>query len=125
MQRLRILLVDDKPFILKVQSAIIESLGHEVTLAESGAMAFHLLASESFDLILMDMNMPVIDGLSSTQSIRNLGVKTPIVALTGNDTAQAREQCLAAGMQGFMAKPISKDTFNQQVSQILTAVAVD
>lgn len=122
MQSLRILLVDDKPFILKVQSAIIESLGHQVTIAESGAMAFHLLASESFDLILMDMNMPVIDGLNSTQSIRNLGVKTPIVALTGNDSDEARSRCLGVGMQGFMVKPISKDTFNEQVMQILNGL---
>ncbi len=82
-------------------------LGQSVTLARDGAEGVAAAASGSFDLILMDMQMPVMDGIAAARAIRATGDPTPIIAMTANASDRDRQSCLEAGMDGFEPKPIT------------------
>jgi len=90
---------------------LLKKLGHEVTVADNGGEALAAFEHSSFDLVLMDMQMPVMDGIEATQAIRAREADSqqhlPIVALTANAVASDRERCLAAGMDDYLAKPFS------------------
>jgi PAS domain S-box-containing protein len=108
----RILLVDDNPVNQRVAQRMLQKLGAEVTVADNGAVALERLAAASFDLALMDCQMPVMDGFSATRQIRErearagAGAHLPIIALTANVMSEDRESCLAAGMDAHLGKPI-------------------
>jgi PAS domain S-box-containing protein len=105
-----ILLVEDHPINQKLAIALLERWGHRVTLAEDGKIALEILQGKSFDLVLMDMMMPVMDGLETTQRIRSSELPdehVPIVAMTANAMQIDRERCFAAGMDDFISKPIA------------------
>src|SRR5205085_8334084 len=92
-----------------VAKAILERRGHVVTLASSGREAIDAYAREAFDVILMDVQMPEMDGLEATRLIREReagGRRTPVVALTAHAVAGYRERCMAAGMDDFVSKPL-------------------
>jgi PAS domain S-box-containing protein len=107
----RILLVEDNPINQVVTANMLESEGFAVLLAGDGVDALTLLRHESFDAILMDVQMPLMDGLAATRAIRQqereTGRHVLIVALTANVFAADREACMAAGMDDFLAKPVS------------------
>jgi CheY-like chemotaxis protein len=106
---LRILLAEDNPVNQKLAVKLLEKQGHTVTMASDGRRAVEAFIAGSFDLILMDVHMPEMDGLEATRRIRELegnSVRIPIIALTALAMAGDREICLAAGMDGFVAKPI-------------------
>lgn len=106
---LRILAVDDNPESLKMLTLMFEELGTELRTVDSGEACLHLLEHEAFDLILMDMQMPGMDGLATTKKIRelpNFKRKTPIVAFTANAMSGDKEKCLQAGMNDYLTKPI-------------------
>ncbi len=106
---LNILLVEDHVINQKLAVALIERWGHRVTVAGDGQVALEVLAQQSFDLILMDMMMPVMDGLEATALIRagESGEQhVPIVAMTANAMQGDRERCLQAGMDDYISKPI-------------------
>ncbi|MEY2632571.1 MAG: hypothetical protein RIR00_1225 [Pseudomonadota bacterium] len=109
----RILLVEDTPVNQRLGQVILQKHGYKVTLAEDGLVALNLLAAQEFDLILMDVQMPNMDGLEATRRLRQLEAagrrRTPVVALTANALAGDRETCLAAGMDDFLAKPFHAD----------------
>jgi signal transduction histidine kinase/CheY-like chemotaxis protein len=108
-EALRILLAEDNPVNQKLAVRLLEKQGHSVTLAGDGRRAVEAFASGSFDIILMDVHMPELDGLEATKQIRQLeagGARIPIIALTAMAMAGDRETCLAAGMDGFVSKPI-------------------
>ena len=90
--------------------------GHNVTLAEDGSRAVSRLLEAPYDLVLMDIDMPVMDGISATRTIRQqeaaLGRHTPVIALTSNTN---RDECLAAGMDAFLSKPLDLDAFHRVV----------
>jgi PAS domain S-box-containing protein len=105
----RVLVVEDNNVNQKVARRILERLGCEVDVAENGAEALQRCEKTSFDLILMDMQMPVMDGLTATTVIRQreLGKRrTPIVALTANAMNGEYDRCMAVGMDGFLTKPL-------------------
>lgn len=104
----RILLVEDNVINQQVANELLEALGVEITLATTGEEALEILAMCEFDLILMDIQMPGMDGLETTAAIRtDLGdVRTPIVAMTANVMSGDRERCLEAGMNDHIGKPI-------------------
>lgn len=110
---LRILVVDDDPINRLVASALLENTGAVVVVASSGSQALELLAGQPFDLILMDLNMPGMDGLETTQNIRKLSdpVKalTPIIGLTAHLFADDHQQCLDCGMNAALLKPLNPD----------------
>ncbi|HTQ31744.1 MAG TPA: response regulator [Opitutaceae bacterium] len=109
--RLHILLVEDNPVNARVARLILEQRGHTVTHAEDGRKALALFQAQSFDLILMDVQMPEMDGLTATRLIRQAEVATqshiPIIALTAFTTKEDEANCFAAGMDAFQGKPIN------------------
>jgi signal transduction histidine kinase/CheY-like chemotaxis protein len=108
--RLNILVAEDNKVNQQVIIGYLKHLGQHVVMADNGAVALEQAAAVRFDLILMDMQMPVMDGIEATRRLRTsnaLSFDTPIVALTANASEQDRNLCLEAGMAGFQAKPIS------------------
>ena len=109
--RARILLVEDNPVNQLVAKGMLAKLGCQVQLATQGAEALELLEQEAFDLVLMDCNMPVMDGYEASRRIRQSGrwPDLPIVALTANAMPEERERCRAAGMNDYLAKPFRRE----------------
>ncbi len=107
----RILVVEDEPINRNIALEILEEAGFVVDIAVNGREAVARVKSELFDLILMDMQMPEMDGLTATGEIRRLhfGQNLPIIAMTANAFEQDRERCLAAGMDDFITKPFDPD----------------
>jgi two-component system CheB/CheR fusion protein len=109
LKALRILVVDDHEVSRKIMAALLGQAGHVVAFAEDGEKAVEAAASTSFDLILMDVMMPGMDGLAATRKIRELPSRNqnvPIVALTANALPGDRDRYIAAGMTDYLAKPI-------------------
>lgn len=110
-QKISVLLVEDTLVNQKVCELMLTKLGVKVTLAENGQIAVDYCTEQVFNLILMDCQMPVLDGFEATKMIRNNKGKnnnTPIVALTANVLQSEKDKCFAAGMDDFIAKPMSK-----------------
>jgi len=109
--RARILLVEDNPVNQLVAKGMLAKLGCHVQLATQGAEALELLELDDFDLVLMDCNMPVMDGYEASRRIRQSGrwPDLPIVALTANAMPEERERCRAAGMNDYLAKPFRRE----------------
>ena len=119
-KELKILLAEDNKVNQKLTSRILEKNGHTVVIAQNGFEAIERMQENTFDLILMDVQMPEMDGFSATQKIRELERNSdkhiPIIALTAYAMKGDREKCIAAGMDSYLSKPISfkalKDTIN-------------
>ncbi|MBF8661268.1 response regulator [Pseudomonas putida] len=109
--RARILLVEDNPVNQLVANGMLAKLGCQVELATQGVEALARLEEQAFDLVLMDCNMPVMDGYEATRRIRERGrwPGLPIVALTANAMPEERERCRAAGMDDYLAKPFRRE----------------
>jgi len=108
---LNVLLVEDHPTNQKLALGLLGKWGHEATLARNGQEALDILATRSFDVILMDMQMPVMGGIEATQRIRAREAehhltRTPIIAMTAAAMQDDRDACLAAGMDDYLSKPI-------------------
>jgi signal transduction histidine kinase/CheY-like chemotaxis protein/HPt (histidine-containing phosphotransfer) domain-containing protein len=109
LEGLRILLVDDGETNRKLISLFLTRSGSTVELAENGALALHAAEQSQFDVILMDMQMPVMDGYTATVRLRDKGFAGPIIALTAHAMKGDREKCEAAGCSGYLAKPVNMD----------------
>ena len=108
-RRLNVLIVEDNATNRRIIRTYLEAWGHTVVAAHDGTDAVRFFAAEKFDLVLMDLQMPRMDGIAATASIRQMeasGCRVPIVALTANVLKGVREECHAAGMDGYLAKPI-------------------
>jgi signal transduction histidine kinase/CheY-like chemotaxis protein len=117
----RILLVEDNVVNQRVASGLLTRRGHQVTIAQDGAEALARLEHETFDLVLMDLQMPVMGGLDATVAIRQreqgTGQRVRIVAMTAHAMSSDRDRCLAAGMDGYLSKPIHPPTLFAVVEQ--------
>jgi CheY-like chemotaxis protein len=104
----RILAVDDNEVNLQIARELLRNQGFDVDVALDGQQALDLVRVQAYDLVLMDMQMPVMDGLSATRAIRQLpeGLRLPIVAMTANAMEKDRQDCLEAGMNDFITKPM-------------------
>jgi two-component system, sensor histidine kinase and response regulator len=116
----RILLVEDNPVNREVAVGMLESLGCIAHAAENGWLALEAINNDAYDAVLMDCQMPVMDGLTATAELRRReqnggGARLPIIALTANTMEGDRERCLAAGMDDFLSKPFSQ----QQLAALL------
>jgi hypothetical protein len=111
--RLHVLVAEDHPVNRQYMAALLEGMGHEAVFAGNGMEAVQALRERRFDVVLMDLHMPVLDGVGATLAIRALpdgaAATVPIIALTADAFAQTRERCLMAGMNDFLAKPVSPD----------------
>ncbi len=117
----RVLVVEDIEVNRFIITDMLERMGCSVVQASNGAEACDMVLSTSFDLVLMDMRMPVMDGLAATRKIRASDPTTPIVALTANASETDRHNCLAAGMNDFAAKPVDPIALQTILRKHLTA----
>lgn len=126
LSNLRILLAEDNPVNQKIAARILEKQGWRVSTAVNGREVLELLSREAFDLVLMDAQMPVLDGLETTRLIREEEKKTgkyiPIVALTARAMEEDRPKCLAAGMDDYVAKPIDRLKLFEVIENIFKKV---
>jgi CheY-like chemotaxis protein len=121
-QSLRILLAEDNVVNQRVATALLVRRGHQVVVVNNGHLAVERSNAEGFDLILMDLQMPEMDGWEATRQIRQseTGAAVPIVALTAHAMSRAQEQCLAAGMNAVIVKPFDPEQFYSVIEAIAT-----
>ena len=119
----RVLVVEDNAVNRQVAEGLLQKLGMQVSLAENGAQAIEMVNAQQFDLIFMDMQMPVMDGLSATRALRAEGCAIPIAGLTANAFASDRADCLAAGMDDFVSKPVTRAKLEEAIVRLLPVAA--
>jgi len=114
---LDILLVEDNQFNQMLATELLQKLIEvpKIRIAANGQQAVEAATEKVFDLILMDVKMPVMDGFAATRAIRETGNTTPIIALTANATSEEREKCLASGMDDYVSKPISINQLEEKI----------
>ncbi len=121
------MLAEDNKINSLVAKSLLEQSGHTVTVAENGAQAITKLESADYDIILMDLHMPEVDGIEATHRIRALADSDkstiPIIALTADIMHAEREKCLAAGMNGFIAKPFTPEKLETIIAQAINRKA--
>ncbi|KWK50848.1 hybrid sensor histidine kinase/response regulator [Burkholderia stagnalis] len=118
----RVLLVEDNPVNQQIALAMLEDTGYAVEVAENGREALDRLLEDRFDVVLMDCQMPLMDGFEATQWLRLREAETgaarlPVIALTANAISGDRERCLAAGMDDYLSKPFSRDALLQMLAR--------
>jgi PAS domain S-box-containing protein len=124
---LRILVAEDNAVNRKLVTALLERRGHQVLLADNGKTALDILAAETVDLVLMDLQMPVLDGLAATRELRrrerDTGGRVPVIALTAHAMDGDRTRCVAAGMDGYVSKPIRDRDLYAEINSVLSGTA--
>jgi CheY-like chemotaxis protein len=123
LEGIRVLLVDDGETNRKLIGLLLTRAKAVVEMAENGALAVHAAAQSQFDVILMDMQMPVMDGYTATQRIRAMGYQRPIIALTAHAMKGDQEKCEAAGCSGYLAKPVNMDDLIRTVRRGINAAS--
>jgi CheY-like chemotaxis protein len=124
---IRVLVAEDNVVNQKVAARMLQQLGYQAEIAENGAIALEMVQNASYDAVLMDMHMPVMDGLLATQSIRNLAsgvAQIPIIALTANAIDSDRQRCLDSGMDDYLSKPIDRTALDKTLRR-WTALPVE
>ncbi len=121
---LRLLLAEDSLVNQRLAVGLLEKHGHQVDVVVNGREAVAAALSKKYDLVLMDVQMPELDGLEATQAIRshekNVGGHLPIVAMTAHAMKGDRERCLAAGMDGYVAKPVRAKELFETIEEVVT-----
>jgi signal transduction histidine kinase/CheY-like chemotaxis protein len=125
-RRLRVLLAEDNRTNQKVATIMLERLGHDVVVASNGAEAVDALKASGYDLVLMDVQMPEMDGIEATRRIRtghsgDANTRIPIVAMTAHAMKGDRERCLESGMDAYLAKPIKPADLRDVIDQLVQA----
>jgi CheY-like chemotaxis protein len=120
---MQVLLVEDNPINQKVAQRLLEKAGHTVVIAGNGKEAIDVLEARPFDLVLMDISMPEMDGLEATARIRQREAggtnRLPIVAFTAHAMVGDRERCIAAGMDAYVTKPVAPTLLFQAMADAL------
>ena len=122
---LKILLADDTAVNLTLATKLLKKRGHDITAVENGLQAFEAFKETYYDVVLMDIHMPVMDGIESTKKIQEFEVsqpsrpKTPIIAMTANNEQSDHKNYLQAGMTGIITKPLSIKTVVAQIREII------
>jgi len=120
---LRVLVAEDNPVNQRLVTRLLERRGHETVLVDNGRAALAALAAAPFDLVLMDVQMPVLDGFAATRELRTQehasGAHVPVIAMTAHAMSGDRERCLAAGMDAYVAKPVDPERLYAAMHEVL------
>jgi len=123
MKDLSILLVEDNPINQRITQLMLEPLVKRIEIARNGKEALDMFGTSRYDMILMDVQMPVMNGLVAAEKIRRLEMSTqmhvPIIAITANAMLGDKEQCLAVGMDDYISKPIEPGLLIDKISALL------
>lgn len=119
----KILFAEDEPFISRMISLRLSLRGHEVETAANGVLAVDRLLTEHFDLVLMDLHMPIMDGYEATRRIRAAGLAVKVVAVTASAMSEDSHKALAAGCDAYIAKPIGEN-FEDQIEALLSNATI-
>jgi signal transduction histidine kinase/ligand-binding sensor domain-containing protein/CheY-like chemotaxis protein len=126
--KLKILLAEDNLVNQRFATLLLQKMGHEIVVVGSGRQALEQVQRNLFDLVLMDVQMPEMDGFAATKAIRlwetGEGSHVPIIAMTANAMKGDREMCLASGMDGYIAKPVNKSELQRTIHQVLSSASV-
>lgn len=115
-----VLVAEDTPLLQQLERRVLEKMGIDVTIAEHGEEAVTQASGHDYDLILMDMQMPMMDGIEATARLRALGVKTPIVAVTANVLQKHKDAFYDAGCDGFLGKPLDENELRGVLQRYLS-----
>lgn len=115
----RILMAEDHLLSQKLSERMLSNLGMEITIVEHGAHAVQHVKDHTYDLIFLDLHMPVMDGLQAAQAIRRFNTKTPIIALTANQFPEERSQSMLSGMNDLLTKPFDQDSLSRMLAKWL------
>ncbi len=120
-----IMVAEDCSANQKLMQLLFNKMGLQVTIVENGKQAVDAITTESYDIIFMDMQMPVLNGYEATNALREQGVTTPIIALTANAMKEDEQACLDAGCDGYLTKPINRNKLSKMMSKYLHSVPID
>jgi|GEM_PF-2146697 len=122
---LRILAAEDNPMNQEILRRVAKILEFDLTIADNGAVAIEAFQQNPFDIILMDVNMPVMDGITASKEIRAMGSNIPILAVTADVMEKDRERFAEAGMQGFVSKPYEISSLINEIERVINLVATE
>jgi CheY-like chemotaxis protein len=120
----RVLVAEDNPINQRVVAILLDKLGYSADLASDGKQALEKLEQQDYDVVLMDCQMPVMDGFEAAAAIRALPngrSRIPIIAVTANVLAGQREKCLEAGMNDYIPKPINREILENAIQKFLAS----
>lgn len=120
---LRVLLAEDSPDNQLLMKILLSGAGAEIKIASDGQEAMEVALGNPFDVLLMDLQMPKMDGHKATQLLRKSGYSAPIVALTAHSMADERKRCISSGFTDFLSKPVRKDQLLTLLAKFLPANA--
>jgi CheY-like chemotaxis protein len=120
----RVLVVEDNLTNQMLIKLLLGKLGFVITIVQNGIEAVEAVENQQFELILMDMQMPEMNGCDATEKLRSLGVKTPIIAMTASIDEDDKKRCMQAGCDDYIPKPIDRAHLVKVISHHLAAVAV-
>ena len=120
-QRLSILLVEDDATIAEVICGLLQVRGHQVRHVVHGLAALAEMSAHSFDIALLDLDLPGLNGLELAQQLRSLGYRLPMLAVTARADADACEQAMEHGFNGFLRKPVTGEMLDESISAALMA----
>ena len=113
---MKILVAEDNPVNQTLLKTMLQKMEHTVTLADNGKEALEMATAEPFDLIFMDIEMPLMGGLEATRRLREAGQETPVIALSARVVEEERETYQKAGMNDAVPKPFSKETLAEKIT---------
>ena len=119
LEGLHILVAEDNPMNQHIAGLMLSHLGADCTIVENGHEALRHLQQQPFSLVLMDLQMPVMDGYAAAREIRRLGIDVPIIAITAHAMPGEREKCLACGMNDYLSKPVRRQELRQAIQRNL------
>jgi CheY-like chemotaxis protein len=119
----RVLVAEDNPVNQKIAAAMLAKLGHQVDVVGTGREAVDQAQLVGYDVVLMDCQMPEMDGWEATATLRSIPATRllPVIALTASATTEVREACLRAGMNGYLSKPVRIDELREAIESVVAS----